>query len=207
MLRNLRTLRLKEVGELGNLRFLDLRKMNISYIPPGVLSRMLKLEELYMPSSFRKWGCRARAEIDDYDAWESSEESDCDDEEQINASLTEIASLSLYALQICVPKASILPKNSTIFKNILQFKILVPNNLKYQSFCKGPVNELQLTGDAIDIKESGISDLMRRTEALSLIRVRNLKNVMYQLEDYEFLQLKKMLVTECDELEYCHVSA
>ncbi|XP_065855156.1 uncharacterized protein [Euphorbia lathyris] len=43
---------------------------------------------------------------------------------------------------------------------------------------------------------------MRRTEDLSLIRVRNLKNVMYQLEDYEFLRLKKMIVAECDELEF-----
>ncbi|XP_065855730.1 uncharacterized protein [Euphorbia lathyris] len=42
---------------------------------------------------------------------------------------------------------------------------------------------------------------MRRVEDLSLIKVRNLKNVMSQLEDYEFLQLKKMIITKCDELE------
>ncbi|XP_065857219.1 uncharacterized protein [Euphorbia lathyris] len=191
----------REMGQLENLRLLDLRKMNIAYIPTGVLSRLLKLEELYFPLSFRRWGCKPKNN-DDYDEWESGEEDNSDDEERVNASLTEIVSLSLNALQITVPKASNLPKKSTIFKNIQEFKILVPNNVKYEPFGQGSINQLQLTGDACDIKESGICDLMSRTEDLSLARVRNLKNVIYQLEDNDFSQLKKMIISECDELEY-----
>ncbi|XP_065856118.1 uncharacterized protein [Euphorbia lathyris] len=232
VLRNLRTLRLKEpkfedmswigglinleflsivvlsstdipwgMGQLENLRLLDLRKMNIAYIPAGVLSRLLKLEELYFPLSFRRWGCKPK-KYDAYDEWESGEEDNSDDEERINASLTDIVSLSLNALQITVPKASNLPKKSQIFKNIQEFKILVPNNVKYQPFGQDSVNQLQLTGEACDVKESGICDLMSRTEDLSLTRVRNLKNVIDQLEDHDFLRLKKMIISECDELEY-----
>ncbi|XP_065857698.1 uncharacterized protein [Euphorbia lathyris] len=206
----------KEMGQLGNLRLLDLRKMNIAWFPPGVLSRMLKLEELYLPLSFRRWGCRAQDEHDDYDEWGSWEEDDYDDKERINASIkeindgermnasiSEIVSCSLNALQIVVPKASIFPKKAPIFKNMQRFKILVPNNLKYRPLGKWySLNVLQLTGDAYDIKESGICDLMSRTEELNLTRVRNLKNVMFELEDYDFPQLQKMIISECDELEY-----
>ncbi|XP_065855804.1 disease resistance protein At4g27190-like isoform X1 [Euphorbia lathyris] len=191
----------REMGQLENLRLLDLRKMNIAYIPAGVLSRLLKLEELYFPLCFTRWGCKPKNN-DDYDEWESGEEDISDDEERVNASLTEIVSLSLNALQITLPKASNLPKKSLIFKNIQEFKILVPNNVKYEPFGQGSINQLQLTGDACDIKESGICDLMSRTEDLSLARVRNLKNVIYLLEDSDFSQLKKMIISECDELEY-----
>ncbi|XP_065855696.1 uncharacterized protein [Euphorbia lathyris] len=192
----------KEMGQLRNLRLLDLRKMNLTYIPPGVLSRMVKLEELYLPLSFRKWGCSTKKGADDYEEWESREDDDCDDEERINASLSEIVSLSLNALQICVPNLSMLPKKSQVFKCVWQFKIFVTNNLQYQPFHKGSINELHLTGDACAIKESGICDLMSRTEGLNLTRVRNLKNVVTQLEDCDFPQLEKMIISECDELEY-----
>ncbi|XP_065857057.1 uncharacterized protein [Euphorbia lathyris] len=204
----------REMGQLENLRLLDLRKMNIAYIPAGVLSRLFKLEELYFPLSFKGWGCKPK-QYDEYDEWESGIEDNSDDEERINAnisgihdgerinaSLTEIVSLSLNALQISVPKASIFPKKSPVFEKIREFKIIVPNNLKYQPFGKGSINELQLTGEAGDIKESGICNLMSRTQDLSLIRVRNLKNVIYQLEQNDFSQLRKMIISECDELEY-----
>ncbi|XP_065857396.1 disease resistance protein RPS2-like isoform X3 [Euphorbia lathyris] len=193
----------REMGQLGNLRLLDLREMNLSYIPPGVLSKMLKLEELYLPLTFRRWGCRAKEEYDAYDEWEPrEEEDDYYNEDRVNASLSEIASLSLNALQIRVQKASLLPKKFTFFKSIRKFKILVQNYLKYQLFGEGSMNKLEFTGHACDIKESGIYDLMSRTEDLSLTRVRNLKNVMNQLEVDGFPHLKKMSITECDELEY-----
>ncbi|XP_065855702.1 uncharacterized protein [Euphorbia lathyris] len=91
---------------------------------------------------------------------------------------------------------------SPIIKSIQRFKFFVLNELKCQLFGESSRNELQLTGDICDIKESGIHDLISKTDDLILIRVRNLKNIMYQLEDCEFLQLKKMIITECDEVEY-----
>ncbi|XP_065855614.1 disease resistance protein At4g27190-like isoform X2 [Euphorbia lathyris] len=190
----------KEMKQLLNLRFLDLREStNLLYIPPGVLSRMLKLEELYLPLSYKRWGCRGE-EDDDYDCSESEEG------DKINASFNEITSLSLYALQISLQDASILPKKTSTFKKIQRFRILIHNDFKYQPLGEGQMNKLQLRGDAFDIKRSGIWDLMRRVEDLSLIKVRNLKNVMSRLEDYEFPQLKKMIITKCDELEHLFVT-
>ncbi|XP_065855620.1 disease resistance protein At4g27190-like isoform X2 [Euphorbia lathyris] len=190
----------KEMKQLCNLRLLDLRESTkLVYIPPGVLSRMLKLEELYLPLSYKRWGCRGKEE-DDYDCAESEEGV------KINASFSEITSLSLYALQISLQEASILPKKTSIFKNIQRFRILIHNDFKYQPLGEGRMNKLQLTGDAFNIKQSGIWDLMRRVEDLSLIEVRNLKNVMSRLEGYEFPQLKKMILTKCDELEHLVVT-
>ncbi|XP_065856746.1 uncharacterized protein [Euphorbia lathyris] len=197
----------QEIGELGNLRLLDLSKMNLVYIPQGVLPRMLKLEELYLPFRFRRWGCRVKEEHDDYDELKSREDDDCDDEERINASLSDIGSLSLNALQISVPSISNFPKNSPVLKNLQRFKILVQDDLKYLSTNKGSTNELQLRGDICDIEESGICRLISTTEDLSLTRIRNLKSinhVIYQSEDNDLLhiRLKKMIISECDELEY-----
>lgn len=191
----------REMGHLEKLRVLNLRKVSLAYIPPGVLSRMLKLEELYLPLSFIRWACRAE-EHKEYDEWNSAEEDNFDDGEIINASLSEIVFLPLNALQVTVSNASVLPRKSPIFKNIQLFKILEPNSIKHQHFSENSMNELQLTGDAHDVKESGICDLMCITEKLILTRVTNLKNVIYQLEDCDLPLLKKLLISECDELEY-----
>ncbi|XP_065855729.1 disease resistance protein At4g27190-like isoform X2 [Euphorbia lathyris] len=124
----------KEMEQLHNLRLLDLREStNIVYIPPGVLSGMLKLEELYLPLSYKRWGCRGKEE-DDYDCAESEEG------EKINASFSEITSLSLYALQISLQEASLLPKKTSIFKSIQRFKILIYNDFNYQPLGGGRMN-------------------------------------------------------------------
>ncbi|XP_065856828.1 disease resistance protein RPS2-like isoform X2 [Euphorbia lathyris] len=199
----------REMGQLSNLRFLDLRKMNIGYISIGVFSRMMKLEELYTPLSFTGWGRKANGQsndtdIDDEEIIDVSLREIVDgDHEKINASLSEIVSPLLNTLQICVPEASMFPKGSPIFKNVRRFKILIPNTVKYQPFSQGSMNQLQLTGDAFDIKERGsICSLMSRSEYLSLTRMRNLKNVLYQLRVCDFPRLEKMIIVECDDLEY-----
>ncbi|XP_065848371.1 disease resistance protein At4g27190-like isoform X2 [Euphorbia lathyris] len=192
----------EEMGLLCNLRLLDLRKMNIAHLSQGVLSRMLKLEELYLPLSFSRWGCRPKVEHD-YDDWESGDEYDYDiGGEKINAGLSEIVSLPITTLQITVPNASILPVESSVFKKLTRFKILIKSNLRYRPFCKSSMNELQLRGDVSDIKASGICGLLHKTEELNLTKVRNLKNVMNQLEDGDYPDLKKIIITECDDLEY-----
>ncbi|XP_065856013.1 uncharacterized protein [Euphorbia lathyris] len=188
-----------EMSELINLRFLNLGKMNLAYIPPGVFSRMLKLEELYLPLSFRSWGYRNK----EYDGSDESERKmdDYDDEERFYVRLPELEHLPLSALQICIPNVLMLLRRSPFFRNIRRFKILVSNNLQHQEFGNSLMNELQLTGDAYDIREIGVLDLISLTKSLTLTRVRNLKNVMYQLGDDGFPQLKRMFITECDELK------
>ncbi|XP_050381609.1 probable disease resistance protein At4g27220 [Argentina anserina] len=48
----------KEMGNLSNLRMLDLTKTNVQIVPAQVISRLHRLEELYMKCSFGNWGSK-----------------------------------------------------------------------------------------------------------------------------------------------------
>ncbi|KAF2290905.1 hypothetical protein GH714_016439 [Hevea brasiliensis] len=96
-----------------------------------------------------------------------------EDGRKTNASLSELDTHHMTALEISVPKASILPEVS-VFRNLERFKI-----------CVGCTNEivadrnyakvLQLRDDASDIKETGMKVLMGKAEVLNLIEVINMK--------------------------------
>ncbi|XP_062002375.1 disease resistance protein RUN1-like isoform X2 [Rosa rugosa] len=49
----------KEIGNLTNLRMLDLTDTRFETVPSQVISRLYRLEELYMRCSFGEWGCKA----------------------------------------------------------------------------------------------------------------------------------------------------
>ncbi|KAJ9130949.1 hypothetical protein P3X46_033913 [Hevea brasiliensis] len=175
----------EEIGLLKNLRLLDLRRViNLRYIPPGVLLGLSKLEELYVTDKFMM-------------KWESK------DVDKINASLSELETHHITALEITVPKASILPKDS-VFRNLIRFKIFIGHKYAYGSLVdRDAVNVLHLEGEANDIKENGIfALLMWKTEVLNLVEVQNLKKVLYELEDYGFPDLKRSSVDECVEQEF-----
>ncbi|XP_022719752.1 disease resistance protein At4g27190-like [Durio zibethinus] len=83
----------KEIGELIKLRLLDLSGCTrLKIIPPGVLSSLSRLEELYMGDSFVQWEVERRAN------------------QQSNASLAELKLLShLTTLDVLIPDAKIMP--------------------------------------------------------------------------------------------------
>ena len=84
----------KEVGQLTQLRVLDLSScFCLKVIPPNTISRLSKLEELYMPYGFNQW------QLEGVTSGRS------------NVSLEELKDLSqLTALQICIRDAKIVPK-------------------------------------------------------------------------------------------------
>ncbi|KAF2290909.1 hypothetical protein GH714_016506 [Hevea brasiliensis] len=194
VLRNLRTLRLVVAGlEEGR---------SLEYIPSGVLLALSKLEELYLPYRFGNW-------------------EPMEDGRKTNASLSELDTHHMTALEISVPKASILPEVS-VFRNLERFKI-----------CVGCTNEivadrnyakvLQLRDDASDIKETGMKVLMGKAEVLNLIKVINMKEVISTDECVEqgylvdalqgiprlpeiqlpyFGKLRELNIHSCHELKY-----
>ncbi|KAJ9145929.1 hypothetical protein P3X46_028256 [Hevea brasiliensis] len=193
----------EEIGLLKNLRLLDLRgAVRLKCIPSGVLLELSKLEELYLPSYFGEW-------------------EPVEDGKKNNASLSELDTHHVTALEISVPKASILPEVS-VFRNLERFKI-----------CVGCTNEivadrnyakvLQLRDDASDIKETGMKVLMGKAEVLNLIEVTNLKEVISTDECVEqgylvdalqgiprlpeiqltyFGKLRELNIHSCHELKY-----
>ncbi|KAG8661029.1 hypothetical protein MANES_02G220780v8 [Manihot esculenta] len=167
-----------EIGLLKNLRLLNLRRVEyLRYIPPGVLLRLSKLEELYLPLRYMM-------------KWEWKE-----DEEKTNASLSELETHHITALHITVVNAYISPKDS-VFRNLIRFHIFVGKS-KVHIVRKDSENILYLEGDASDIKGSGICVLLRKVEVLYLVEVKNLKKIVNEIEDNSFADLKR---DECDAL-------
>ncbi|KAK3441628.1 hypothetical protein EUGRSUZ_B01947 [Eucalyptus grandis] len=84
----------KEIGELTELRFLDLREcIGLKLIEPGVLGRLVNLEELFMEDSF--------------DQWEAEDEAP-----RSNASLVELKNMKkLSTLYIAIPHSANLSRD------------------------------------------------------------------------------------------------
>ncbi|KAH7841972.1 hypothetical protein Vadar_000054 [Vaccinium darrowii] len=97
-----------EVGELTRLRLLDMTNCwQLVMIPRGVISKLVLLEELYMPMTFNRWeGTSAEREIS-------------------NVSLDELMSLThLTTLHIYIEEPALLP-NRFSFENLARFRIIV----------------------------------------------------------------------------------
>ncbi|XP_058092438.1 probable disease resistance protein At4g27220 [Magnolia sinica] len=100
----------KEIGELVNLRNLDLTNTtHLKIVPSGVISRLTLLEELKMWNSFQEW----KAEENDASSSSSS----------INASLSEVASLKeLSNLHLCIVEVERFPQEYPLIKHLTKLK-------------------------------------------------------------------------------------
>ncbi|XP_065874068.1 disease resistance protein At4g27190-like isoform X2 [Euphorbia lathyris] len=158
----------EEIGLLCNLRCLRFR-VEFKYMPPGVLSKLVNLEELELPWKFDSWGCKEEGEG-----------------ERVNASLDEIESLPLSTLKISLRDSSILAEK--LVKNLTRFVVFIG---RYAGISYENSNaRLEVLGvDASDIEKSG---LLMKCERYILKKVRNLKNIMYlqSAEDNGFPQWK-----------------
>lgn len=149
-----------EIGQLCNLRCLRFHSVNFEYLPPGVLSKLVKLEELELPLNFDKWGLQEEGGV------------------RVNASLNEIESLPLTRLFIRLPKDSVLAEK--LVESITRFRISIgsyPGNygLVFDE------NVLEVDGvDACYVTANWMGSLVRKCDKLILRRVRELKYIMFQ---------------------------
>ncbi|RWR82597.1 putative disease resistance protein [Cinnamomum micranthum f. kanehirae] len=99
----------KEIGKLTNLKLLDLSKTKLEIVPPNVISRLTRLEELYMGHSFNQW----------------------EPERAGDARLASIAEFEflkhLRVLDVHIKTLSCMPQSSTSgpWKNLLKFQICI----------------------------------------------------------------------------------
>ncbi|KAI8562362.1 hypothetical protein RHMOL_Rhmol03G0030400 [Rhododendron molle] len=102
----------EKIGELVNLRLLDLRETcSLTRIPPGVISRLRHLEELYF------WGSY-------FSYWEG----EGNEEEAINANLREFEFLSdLSTLEIMIESNVLIPKVA-IFGKLEIYKVVIADH-------------------------------------------------------------------------------
>ncbi|KAF2282849.1 hypothetical protein GH714_043153 [Hevea brasiliensis] len=164
----------EEIGLLKNLRLLDLRRViNLRYIPPGVLLGLSKLEELYVTDKFMM-------------KWESK------DGDKINASLSELETHHITALEITVPKASILPKDS-VFRNLIRFKIFIEvQNLKKVLYELEDYGFPDLKRSSVDecVEQEFLVDALERVPRSQEIRLSYFRN------------LREVKIRSCGKLKY-----
>ncbi|CAK9159058.1 unnamed protein product [Ilex paraguariensis] len=170
--------------QLIKLRLLDLTDcQKLRIIPPGVMSSWTLLECLYMRNSFKDWGVHSQ------------------DKETSNASLTELkASSCLKGLEMHIPDAELYPKD-LVFDNLLEFKITIGNNFD-QHYASSYTTNLKLeTCQGIALEGGGVNMLLKRAQLVVLKDLGVVGNVLCDLTDNGFSDLKCLRVDDCHGTE------
>ena len=179
----------REMGNLSHLKVLDLSKCHsLRRIPPGLLSSLSHLEELYM------LGVR----VD----WEPME----GNKEGANASLAELMSLSnhLMALKFDIPNIKVLTKHILFENQKIKFQISVGVRL-YGGFAETDsyLFENGLALGRCDIAKSRtLLQLLAKCEILCLEDIKDLKNIAFELDKEGFQCLKVLEVCKSKNVEY-----
>ncbi|XVF65760.1 hypothetical protein PTKIN_Ptkin09bG0275900 [Pterospermum kingtungense] len=168
----------EELGNLTQLRLLDLNNCTeLKYIRSGILSKLSRLEELYMINSFRLWEIESRNR---------------------DASLAELKKLShLTCLHIEIPHLSMMPKD-LFCGRLLRYKIYIGNvrdrSRKYESS--------KMVKFACEIRhhlDVGLKELINKTDRLYLEEPTNPHAIF---EGQSFQHLKNLHLYRCRCKEY-----
>ncbi|GAY43945.1 hypothetical protein CUMW_078500 [Citrus unshiu] len=174
-----------EIGQLTRLQLLDLSNCSsLVVIAPNVISKLSRLEELYIGNSFSQW--------------EKVEGGS-------NASLVELIGLSkLTTLEIHVRDAEILPQD-LVSVELQSYKICIGNKWWSSWSVKSGLSRLMklqgLEKFGILLQNYRMKLLLKRTEYLYLEELKGVQNVVHELDDGEgFPRLKHLSVKSCSEI-------
>ncbi|XVE89766.1 hypothetical protein DITRI_Ditri20bG0021400 [Diplodiscus trichospermus] len=167
-----------EIGRLKRLWSLNLSNCSkLKVIPANIISSLYNLEELFMRNSFDKWGVEG------------------------NASLSELKPLSrLTTLDVHIPSAQVMPPE--LFSEKLdRYKILIGEVWDwYGKYEKKRMLKLKLTkGVYLDLR---LKLLLQKTEDLYLDELKGIKNLLYELDDTGFPQLKNLHIQNGLEIQF-----
>nr|XP_023924810.1 probable disease resistance protein At4g27220 [Quercus suber] len=192
-----------EIGYLSHLKLLDLTGcFYLERIPAGLLSSLSQLEELYMLGVSHV----------DWEPMEDNKEEEEEEEEEASASLAELKSFShnLMALQIQIPNIKVLPKDLPFKNQMIKFQIFAgymeeidaDNYVKIFDYIFK--NSLALGRcDGSDIAESQtLLQLLPKSELLYLFEIKDLKNIIYELDKEGFQCLKTLEVHKSEDVQY-----
>ncbi|KAF3960753.1 hypothetical protein CMV_014557 [Castanea mollissima] len=173
----------KEIGQLTHLQLLDLRKCSkLKFIPPNVLSNLKRLEELYLPDNVE---------------WEVEAQST----ERVTAMVSELDHLShLTKLRICIKNAKILPK-AMVFKRLESYRMAIGSTWLWNDEISETSRILKLHDISFE-SDFGYKALLRKCETLILVKLKGVKNILYELDSKGFQSLKHLTVQYNDEIQY-----
>ncbi|KAH9686969.1 Disease resistance protein [Citrus sinensis] len=173
------------IGQLTRLQLLDLTNCwSLVVIAPNVISKLSRLEELYICNSFSQW--------------EKVEGGS-------NASLAELNGLSkLTTLEIHVRDAEILPQD-LVSVELQSYRICIGNKWWGSWSVKSGLSRLMklqgLVKFGILLQNYRMKLLLKRTEYLYLEELKGVQNVVHELDDGEgFPRLKHLSVESCSEI-------
>ena len=172
----------REMMQLTNLRLLDLNYCEeLKAIPWDILSRLSRLECLFMKSSFSEW---ATEEV-------------CDGES--NACLSELNNLHrLRTIEVKIPNAELVPKADMFDHNLTSYAIFIGSFDRLpKTYEKSRTLHLK-GGDRSLLSRDGIRKLLRTTEELQLW---GLEVCGGPIPVRSFDNLKTLVVGECHGLK------
>ncbi|XP_035542646.1 disease resistance protein At4g27190-like isoform X2 [Juglans regia] len=175
----------REIGSLVHLRLLDLRNCSkLEMIPPNVISRLVKLEELYMGNSFVQW------------------EDECLNDERKNVNLAELKHLSkLTTLEIQIPDANNLPKD-LVFKKLERYTICIGDVWHWIDSADQSSRTLKLKLNSSFQLEFWVKMLLKRTENLHLDELDGVKSVIPEIDEEGFQQLMHLQIQNNGEIKH-----
>lgn len=177
----------KEIGQLGELRLLDLSKCSeLSKIYPGVLRRLANLEELFMENGFKNWECNDGKS------------------EPSNATLDELNGLSkLSTLEIHVLTDTLVPENLPIITQLEKFRILIGDCWDWSDDHQREGNMLKLKGDSRSILLKGwVQATLDRIEDLYLDGLKGTLKSIHSLSIGGFAGIKRLHVQNSPLIRY-----
>ncbi|KAM4110288.1 hypothetical protein ACB094_03G183700 [Castanea mollissima] len=199
-LKNLRALTLSdsnikqlpmEIRQLTHLQLLDLNDCTeLDVIPSNVFSDLRGLEELYLEHSFNRWHI------------------DGEITERSNTRVSELDYLPLLTtLYINIPNPQVLPKALHLEK-LKRYEILIGNNPYWTLHIGGKYDKSEISRTLIlqldrglQI-EDGIKVLLKSCEYLDLTPWEGIKNILYEVDEKGFPQLKHLFVRNSTEIQY-----
>ncbi|XXG64513.1 hypothetical protein AAC387_Pa05g2446 [Persea americana] len=174
----------KEIGELTNLKLLDLSETKLETVPPNVISRLTRLEELYMGHSFNQWEPEGA-------------------EDAIQASIAEFEFLKhLRVLDVHIETLSCMPQSSTSgpWKNLMKFQICIGDGY-YED--RGTQRCIRVENISFPIPYS-VQMLFDITTALYFVCSRGLTNLADR-QELRGESLEQLTIARCGEME-CVIS-
>ncbi|XP_041016216.1 probable disease resistance protein At4g27220 [Juglans microcarpa x Juglans regia] len=175
----------REIGSLVHLRLLDLRNCSkLEMIPPNVISRLVKLEELYMGNSFDHW------------------EAEGPNDERKNASLAELKHLSkLTSLEIQIPDANNLPED-IMFEKLERYTICIGDVWQWIDSADQSSRTLKLKLNSNFQSKFWIKMLLKRTRRLHLDELDGVKSVIPEIDEEGFKQLMHLQIQNNGEIKH-----
>ena len=147
----------KEMGQLTNLRLLNLNNCKVKVIPQNILSKLCRLECLFMRSSFSKW-----------------EVVEVSDGKSNNACLSELNHLDhLRTIEIEISDVEMVPEEDKFFQNLTSFAIFIGNFKSWEKRHKRSKTLRLKGGDRSLLLRNGKRKLLEKIEELKIMGLKD----------------------------------